>query len=55
MTFPNRPMPEYSTVIEAWFLADKDEDAAAIAKRLAERVLEHPSVIQVEGQQPEEQ
>lgn len=47
--------PEYCTVIEAWFLADNDEDAEAVVERLAERVFEHPSVIQVEAEKAEEQ
>lgn len=48
-------MAEYTTVIEAWFEADNDEDAAAIAQRLRDRVAEHPAVGEVEFERPEEQ
>lgn len=34
----------WTTVVEATFVADNAEDAEAVAKRLNERVLEHPSV-----------
>lgn len=47
-------MAEYAVVIEAWFEADNDEDAAAVSERLRDRVKEHPSVSEVETQRPEE-
>lgn len=46
---------EFSTVIEAWFAADNEQDAEAVVKRLTERVLEHPCVFQVEAERAEEQ
>jgi hypothetical protein len=41
---------QYDVYIEASIEADNDEDAAAIVKRLTERVFEHPCVMDVEGQ-----
>ena len=41
---------QYDVYIEASIEADNDEDAAAIVKRLTERVVEHPCVLDAEGQ-----
>lgn len=42
-------MPEYPVYIDTRIEADNDQDAEAITRRLAERVLEHPATIEVEA------
>jgi hypothetical protein len=44
---------EYAVVIETWLEADNAVAADTVARRLGERVLEHPSVRLVEVGHPE--
>ena len=48
-TETTREQATYNVYIEATVVADNDEDADAIAKRLAERAFEHSCVIDIEA------